>query len=209
MSSSTRDRILDEAMRLFAERGYRGTSVAQIELAAGLSPGSGGLYHHFDSKDAVLAAAVARHLSRLDALRDIRKVFSGLGDLRSQLVVMARYCLAELDSQTELLQLLASEARRQPDLLTDAVDQLLRGTYESFAEWLAGEASIEPAMLRGIAFLGLGSLLSSRLTRDVLGTEGLVPDDDELVETWAEMMMGALRSPKARRAGKSPGLPLR
>lgn len=185
-------------MRLFADRGYRGTSVAQIEQAAGLRPGSGGLYHHFDSKNSVLAAAVARHLSRLDALRDIRKVFSGLGDLRAQLVVTARYFLAELDSQTELLRLLASEARRQPDLLTDAVDQLLRGTYESFGEWLADEASVDPERLKAIAFLGLGSLLSSRLTRDVLGTASLVPDDEELVEAWAEMMLGALRSRSAR-----------
>lgn len=187
-------------MRLFAERGFRGTSVAQIEQAAGLSPGSGGLYHHFDSKDAVLAAAVARHLSRLDALRDIRKVFTGLGDLRAQLLVTARYFLAELDTQTELLRLLASEARRQPDLLTHAVDQLLRGTYESFGEWLSGEAAIPGERLRGVVFLGLGSLLSSRLTRDVFGSEGLVPDDDELVEAWAEMMLGALRSRRIRSA---------
>lgn len=198
MSNSTRDRILEEAMRLFSEQGFRGTSVAQIERAAGLSPGSGGLYHHFDSKDAVLAAAVARHLSRLEALRDIRRVFSGLGDLRAQLTITARYFLAELDSQTELLRLLSSEARRQPDLLTDAVDQLLRETYESFGGWLARESAIPEERLRGIVFLGLGSLLSSRLTRDVLGAEGLVPDDEELVEAWAEMMLGALRARKAR-----------
>lgn len=179
-------------MRLFAERGFRGTSVAQIEHAAGLSPGSGGLYHHFDTKDAVLAAAVARHLSRLDALRDIRRVFTGLGDLRAQLLVTGRYFLAELDSQTELLRLLASEARRQPDLLTDAVDQLLNGTYDSFGEWLSRETGIDRERLRGTVFLGLGSLLSSRLVRDVLGSEDLVPDDDELVRAWTEMMLGAL-----------------
>lgn len=185
-------------MRLFAERGFRGTTVAQIEEAAGLSPGSGGLYHHFDTKDAVLAAAVARHLSRLDALRDIRKVFSGLGDLRVQLLVTARYFLTELDSQTELLRLLASEARRQPDLLTEAVDQLLRGTHDSFSEWLSLESGIPRERLRGIVFLGLGSLLSSRLTRDVFGSGGSVPDDDELVDAWAAMMLGALRSRKVR-----------
>jgi len=30
-SSSTKDRLLDEAMRLFGERGYDATSVAEIE----------------------------------------------------------------------------------------------------------------------------------------------------------------------------------
>ena len=42
MSTSTRERLLDEAMRLFGERGYDATSVAEIERSAGLTPGAGG-----------------------------------------------------------------------------------------------------------------------------------------------------------------------
>jgi len=61
-------------MRLFSEQGFRGASVAQIEAAAGLTPGAGGLYHHFGSKDDVLASGVRRHLQRLEPLRDIRRV---------------------------------------------------------------------------------------------------------------------------------------
>ena len=49
-STSTKERIIDEAMRLFGEQGYKGTSVIQIEKAAGLTPGAGGIYHHFSSK---------------------------------------------------------------------------------------------------------------------------------------------------------------
>ena len=57
-------------MRLFSEQGFRGASVAQIEAAAGLTPGAGGLYHHFGSKEDVLASGVRRHLKRLEPLRD-------------------------------------------------------------------------------------------------------------------------------------------
>src|SRR5260370_9618238 len=131
-------------MRLFAQRGCRGTSVSQIEAAAGLSPGSGGLYHHFSSKDAVLAEGVARHLARLDALRDIRQVFAGIGDIQSQLAITARYYLAALASQADLLRLLVPAARRQPDLLTSAVDHLVARTYEGFAEWLGLAAPQAP-----------------------------------------------------------------
>lgn len=183
-------------MRLFAERGYRGTSVAEIEAAAGLRPGSGGMYHHFSSKEAVLAEGVARHLARLDALRDIRRVFGGLGDLRVALLITARYYLTELDSQTELLRLLLSEARRQPDLLTAAVDQLVVQTHEGFAEWLAEAApGVDPGRLRAAATLGLASLLGSRLTRDVLGGSPLAVDDESLVATWTDMMLAALATP--------------
>src|SRR5260370_5056622 len=151
-------------MRLFAQRGFRGTSVSQIEAAAGLSPGSGGLYHHFSSKDAVLAEGVARHLARLDALRDIRQVFAGIGDVESQLAITARYYLAELDSQADLLRLLVAEARRKPDLLTSAVDHLVARTYEDFAEWL-GPAAPPPPPRRGPAVspLRLGALPAARL----------------------------------------------
>jgi AcrR family transcriptional regulator len=189
---STRERIVEEAMRLFAERGFKGTSISEIEAAAGLAPGSGGLYHHFDSKDAVLAAGVARHLSRLDALREIRRVFSGLGDLSIALTLTARYYLAELDSQTELLRLLASEARRRPDLLREAAEHLVASTFSSFAEWLAAETGRSPADCEAVARLALGALLSSRLTVDVFGCAVEPLDDEQLIATWTAMVMAAV-----------------
>ena len=59
------DRIVNEAMRLFSQHGYAAAGIAKIEAAAGLTPGAGGLYHHFDSKEAVLAAGIERQLARL------------------------------------------------------------------------------------------------------------------------------------------------
>ncbi|WP_262402908.1 TetR/AcrR family transcriptional regulator [Actinomadura sp. CNU-125] len=64
MTPSTRERIVAESLRLFAERGYAATSVAEIEAAAGLSPGAGGLYRHFRSKEEVLSSAIREHIDR-------------------------------------------------------------------------------------------------------------------------------------------------
>src|SRR5690348_11204077 len=129
MPAATRERIVEEAMRLFSDQGYKATTIAQIESAAGLTPGAGGLYHHFDSKESVLAAGIDRQLARLDALRDIRRVLTPLGDLTAELTLTARYVLAELDTETELLRLLASEARNRPQLLTIAVERLVSSTF--------------------------------------------------------------------------------
>jgi AcrR family transcriptional regulator len=196
-STPTRERIVEEAMRLFGESGYRGASVAQIEAAAGLSPGSGSLYHHFNSKEAVLAAGVRRHLERLDALRDIRRVLTDLGDLRAELAVTARYFLAELDSQSELLRILVTETRRRPELLTDAADQLIASTFQSFADWLRQAAGPELSADRAltVANLSLGSLLSSRLLRNVVGVEALEVDDDTTVRAWVDMVASMLPTP--------------
>jgi AcrR family transcriptional regulator len=190
---STRERLVDEAMRLFSQNGYTATSVAKIEDAAGLTPGAGGLYHHFKSKEAVLAAGIERHLERLGALRRIREVLGSLGDLRAELKLTARYFLAELDEESELLRILASDVRNRPQVLTAAAEQLVGSTLTGFAGWIAAEAEREvPAEeARALAMFGLGSLLSSRLLRDVIGVT--VPVDDEnLVDAWVQTMAMAI-----------------
>ncbi len=196
MSTATRDRIVNEAMRLFGEHGYKGTTIAQIEAAAGLTPGAGGVYHHFSTKEAVLAAGIERQLARLDALRDIRRVLTPLGDLAAELTLTARYVLAELDNEGELLRILASEARNRPQLLTAAVEQLISSTFSDFAAWLAERAdhAISNDRAAAIAAVGLGSLFSSRLLRDVLGVPFEV-DDEALVSTWVQMMLTTLVDP--------------
>jgi AcrR family transcriptional regulator len=193
MSNATRERIIDEAMRLFSEQGYASTSIAKIEAGAGLSAGAGGLYHHFKSKEDVLAAGIERQLSRLDALREIRRVLGPLGDLKSELTLIARYVLAELDSESELLRILATEARSRPQLLTAAVDQLVNSTFEGFATWIEerAERPLTGTSPSTIATLGLGSLLSNRLLRDVFGVPSPV-DDEELVDAWVLLMSSAL-----------------
>lgn len=52
MGTATRDRILEEAARLFTEKGYEATSVQDLAEALGLSKAA--LYHHFHSKEDVL-----------------------------------------------------------------------------------------------------------------------------------------------------------
>jgi AcrR family transcriptional regulator len=49
---SRRDELLGIAARLFAERGFKNTTVRDIADAAGILSGS--LYHHFDSKEAMV-----------------------------------------------------------------------------------------------------------------------------------------------------------
>jgi AcrR family transcriptional regulator len=196
MSNTTRDRIVDEAMHLFSEHGYAATSIAKIEAAAGLTPGAGGIYHHFPSKEAVLAAGIERQLSRLGALREIRDALGSLGDLKAELTLTARYVLAELDSESELLRILASDARNRPQLLSTAIEQLVSSTFAGFATWIGerAERKIANEEAVAIAACGLGSLLSARLLRDILGIPAQV-DDQTLVDTWVQMMTTAMTEP--------------
>ncbi len=55
---SHRNEVLEAAWHLFWERGYHATSIADIAKAAKLPKGS--VYNYFESKDALLLAAVGR-----------------------------------------------------------------------------------------------------------------------------------------------------
>lgn len=57
-TAENRRRIVEAAARLYRAEGLRGVGVADITKAAGLT--HGGLYRHFDSKEALAAQACAR-----------------------------------------------------------------------------------------------------------------------------------------------------
>jgi AcrR family transcriptional regulator len=61
-----REEILDEATQLFAERGYEGTSMADLAEKVGLRKAS--LFHHFASKEVLYAAVLARLIEDVGAV---------------------------------------------------------------------------------------------------------------------------------------------
>jgi AcrR family transcriptional regulator len=60
-ATSTRDRLLDAAARLFAQRGVDNVSVAEIVRAAG-QRNTSAVRYHFGSRDDVLLALLGRHV---------------------------------------------------------------------------------------------------------------------------------------------------
>jgi AcrR family transcriptional regulator len=195
MTASTRDRILDSAMELFGRHGYKGTSITAIETAAGLTPGAGGIYHHFGSKQALLEAGIERHLERLSALRDIRDILGSLGDLRGELTLLARYALAELDNEADLLRIMLTEARSRPELVETAINQLVDATYSGFSGWLRDRAELDPQQADAVASVALGALFSTRLLRLVLGRDAVTVADETFITTWVQMVHSQIAQP--------------
>src|ERR1700733_11863130 len=62
----TRERILFSALRLFAEKGYLSTSIADILKAAGAHSGS--LYHFFPTKQDVLVAVLGLYRDGIEPM---------------------------------------------------------------------------------------------------------------------------------------------
>ena len=76
-SEDKRARILSEAVVLFGEHGYAGTSLADIANAADIS--KAGLLHHFSSKDELFCKVLERR-DREDALSILVESPAGEGD---------------------------------------------------------------------------------------------------------------------------------
>ena len=66
--TDTRERILEAAAELFADRGYAGTSIRDIADRLGLTKAA--LYYHFTSKDEILQALVAKPIALMTAVLD-------------------------------------------------------------------------------------------------------------------------------------------
>jgi AcrR family transcriptional regulator len=87
--AATRAKLVNAALELFSARGYVATSVDAIADSAGVSAGL--LYHHFDSKAALLNAIFEQSLA------DVQATFAAAdreGDARDRLPALLRSAVA-------------------------------------------------------------------------------------------------------------------
>ena len=86
-AAENRERVIDEAAKLFRAKGFDGVGVAELMAAAGLT--HGGFYNHFGSKDDVEAAALGRvfehSVARIAAI-------AGIEDAAERRRAFADYC---------------------------------------------------------------------------------------------------------------------
>jgi AcrR family transcriptional regulator len=184
----TRERLLRAGMRLFAEQGFRTTTVGEIEAAVGLQPRRGALYKHFASKQALLEAAVERHLEAVEQASGVMDAVP-LTDVRTEALVLGRWLLAELDAEREVTRILEQDGARMPELLDRFRQRVSDAGYLATARlvrrWVgagAAQVDVEP-----LAVNLLGSLINVRRSTWLFGVPPLGLDDDRLVEAWADL----------------------
>lgn len=122
-------RILDEAIRLFSERGFSNVSVSEIMKATGLTHGP--FYNHFASKDALIAECLERALR--EAYGDLDAVSKCAGGKAAFVEDYLSADHRDAPGTGCALAALASEIRHEPHArgpftahLRDLVDKLAR-----------------------------------------------------------------------------------
>lgn len=130
-------------MELFGRQGYQATTIAQIEAAAGLSAGAGGLYRHFRSKRALLEEGLERQAAAgrplLDHLRDPAD-----RSRRDRLLAVARAGLARLEEERDVNRLLVRDLAAFPDLLERVRTRELARVHAALTDYLTRELPDDP-----------------------------------------------------------------
>jgi AcrR family transcriptional regulator len=115
--STTRQRILQAALELFASRGFDGTDIVDIEERVGLTPGSGGFYRHFRNKENVLHAAIETEIARVQEFHSTLGERQSHDDPEAEVAYRVDIMLEMLWQMRYLMAVIAHDNARFPELV--------------------------------------------------------------------------------------------
>lgn len=135
----TRTKILQAALRLFAKRGYDGTTTKDLAKSAGVAEGT--LFRHFASKKAILIEVATA--GWVDILTDLLTELSEMGSYKAVSQVMHRR-MQNMRQNSDLLRVCFVEAQYHPELKESIQTEVISKMTD------VAEAFFETAMSKGI-----------------------------------------------------------
>jgi AcrR family transcriptional regulator len=94
-ATQTRERLLDEALTLFSQRGYAATGIRDILQAAGVTQPT--LYHHFADKASLLQTLIERHYG--EGQQRLEEIIAGEATAKGRLLAFVtssfQHCLVD------------------------------------------------------------------------------------------------------------------
>lgn len=110
-TQSTRDKILETALKLFSQKGYLGAATKEIAKEAGIAEIT--LFRHFPSKEKLFEEVINTY-SFLPALKELMPEVSKM-PYDAALTEIAKRFLETLSSRKDLIQIMHSEIQRYPE----------------------------------------------------------------------------------------------
>lgn len=191
-------------VELIAERGFADVAVGDIEAAAGFVRRGGTLYKHFASKHDLLVQAMQHHIDTLDRHQGLED-FTELPDLRSELMVLAKWVLSRLSREETISKVIEKEGHRLPDLVTRMREGISETGYAMTSAYLTDRGLAPDADADAVAVLLLGSLVNLRRSTWTFGTEPAGVSDDRAIAAWADLTLAILG--RAHRTPEPEALP--
>ncbi|NEQ65987.1 MAG: TetR/AcrR family transcriptional regulator [Symploca sp. SIO2D2] len=137
--TATKQRILQAAQRLFALRGYDGTTTRDLASAAGVAEGT--IFRHFENKKAILIEVATQ--GWVEILTDLLTELSEMGSYKAVAQVMRRRML-RMRENSDMMRVCFMEAQFHPELRDRIQSEIIIKMTD------VAEAFFETAMDRGI-----------------------------------------------------------
>ncbi len=132
MLQAREDAIVDAVNRLLAEKGFDLMTVDEVAADVGIAKAS--LYKHFDSKEALAAAAMTRMLSR--AAAQLQRIATDTPDPLARLKAVVRWTI-EVQLAGEMPSLPSQNSSLRASLMANLdYMNLLMGVSETLGEWI-------------------------------------------------------------------------
>lgn len=185
---SIREQVLQAAVRVYAEVGYRGATTRRIASEAGVNEIT--LFRHFGSKDALLHEAISQvgHDKAAATLPDIP------GDPAAELLEWAQSHIAELRARRSLIRTCMGEIEERPGAFpcdnsspvqaAQALGRYLRRLRDVGRAHATLDDTAAAAML-------MGTLFADAMGRDVM--PDMFPNDpDDAVHEYVHLFLYAI-----------------
>jgi AcrR family transcriptional regulator len=201
-SEETRNKILQSSMKLFADKGYDATGVAEICDVSAVSKGA--FYHHFPTKQSVFLELLKDWLQGLDV--ELGRAMGRAETVPEGLMAMAgetRGVFSAADGRIQLFFEFWQQARRDPEVWKEFI-----APYRRYQEYFAGivEKGIEEGSLKAIDAQVAGQALVALALGIVI--QGVVDPGgaawDQVARDAVQLLLTGIstKAPAAARGGR-------
>jgi len=199
-----RAQILAVAALLFAREGYHGASMASLAQLVGVS--KAGLYHHFPTKEAILAELLVGYAEGLAA--EVEEIADGEASAEERLRALVARLVERYEGEADLHRVQLNELARLGTEEQEAVREAERRVVRAMERLVS---AIAPGLAPGevpVAAMSIFGILNWHPTwfkeGELQGSEGRLARKE--YATWvADFVVGGLRALDAARRGGGDG----
>lgn len=189
--------IMKSAERLFCEKGFDGTSISEIALAANVAEGT--IYLHFKSKREILHAVLVEF--HLDLTRKLEAELSAIDDYSEKIKHTIRFQFQSMRNNPGISNLFLNDVRAQGDYFNSPVLLAARhytNVMVDLVEQGVKKGVFDPAFPpRLIRYIVYGTI--EHLALRFLHSSGII-EIDQITEDFAKAVFAALGVKPAARS---------